>query len=166
MEITKPNDIFAISTMAPDVNAYDLLHSEMTPDNTSFLDKETYKNTDLAKKAFTGEDGKFNDLAFTQAYNNAANLYAEISNDKYLRNSLEWDAYDYMRPIHTKTRLNTAEIVQDINPYENLYGRTSLNSIDPGKLSKRELAQKSEVFDMSSGKFLGKSANDLGLLGA
>ncbi len=166
MEITKPNDIFAISVVTPDVNNYDLLKSDIHSDNTSFFDKDTYKNTDFVKKAFTDENGKFDDLKFNQAYTKASKLFTEMSNDKFLKNNLEWDAYDFMRPLDSKTKKESITIEKDINPYKNLYGRTSLHSIDPGKFSMRELAQQSQIFDTKEGKFLDKSANDLGLLGS
>ena len=166
MEITKPNDIFVTSVVTPDVNAYDLLKSNIQPENTSFFDKETYKNSDFVKKAFTDNNGKFDDLKFNEAYTKASKLFTELSNDKFLKNNLEWDAYDFMRPLDSKTKKESVEIEKDVNPYGNLYGRTSLHSVDPGKFSMRELAQQSQIFDTKEGKFLDKTANDLGLLGS
>ena len=166
MEITKPNDIFVTSTLAPDVNVLDLIQSNILPNNTSFLDKETYKNTDFAKKAFIGEDGNFDELKFNESYNKAANLFAELSDDNFLKDKIEWDQYDVMRDPKSNTKQQALLISKDINPYKNLYGRSSLTSITPGELSLRELAQKSKIFDIKSNKFLEKSANDLGLLGA
>lgn len=166
MEITKPNDIFVTSTLAPSVNVYDLLKSDITPDNTSFFDKDTYKNTEFAKKAFKDDNGNFDELKFNDAYLKASNLYTELSNDKLLRKNLEWDAYDFMRPIDSKTKKESIAITKDINPYKDLYGRTALHSIDKGKFSLRELAQKSQIYDTKKGYFLDKTANDLGLLGS
>ena len=166
MEINKPNDIFVISSLDPEANVYDLANSDIIPDNTMFLDKETYKNTDFAKKNFVDESGNFDNIKFDNAYNKAANLYSELSNDKFLKDNLEWDAFDLMRPVNSKTKVQTLTIAKDINPYKNLYGRTSLDSISEGTSSIRELAQKSKIYDTKSGKFLDKSANDLGLLGS
>lgn len=166
MEIKKPNDILVTLVLEPNANVYDLRKSNILPDNTSFLDKETYKNTEFVKKAFTDKDGIFNDKEFNNAYNKAAYLYAEVSNDQHLADALEWDAHDFMRPVGSKSKEATIEIVRDINPYGNLYGRTSLQSIDTGNLSIRELSQKSKVFDPSTGKELDYSPNELGLFGA
>ena len=166
MEITKPNDIFVLSTLNSDLNSNDLLKSNILPDNTSFLDKDAYKSTEFVQKAFTGEDGKFDEIKFNDIYNKSAKLYEEISNDEFLKNNLEWDSYDLVRDPRSKTRSRNLEISKDINPYKNLYGRTSFDSIDKGDLSIRELAQKSKIFDTKSGKFLDKSANDLGLFGS
>lgn len=166
MDLTKPNDIFVTSTLDPNVNVNDLLVSGISPDNTSFFDEDSYKNNDFVKKAFTDDKGNFDDVKFNAAYNNAANLYSELSNDKFLKDNLTYDAYDFMRPLDTKTKQEVVQISTDINPYKSLYGRTGLHSIDEGNLSIRELAQQNKIFDTETGKFLDKSANDLGLFGS
>jgi len=167
MEINKPNDILVTLLLTPDANVFDLNKSNINPDNTSLFDKETYKNSDFVKKAFTDSEGKFNDEAFNNAYLKASELYLESSNDKYLVNALEWDENNLMRPVGSKTFQPTAKIVKDIdNPEGNVYGRTSFNSIDKGDFSARELAQKSKVIDYKTGKEFDFTPNDLGYLGS
>src|SRR5574344_3164729 len=130
MEINKPNDIFVTSTLAPDANVLDLIHSNILPDNTSFLDKESYKNTDFAKKTFVNENGDFDELKFNETYNKAANLFAELSDDTFLKNKIEWDQYDVMRDPKSSTKQQALLVSKDVNPYKNVYGRSSLTSID------------------------------------
>jgi len=166
MEITKPNDIFVLSTSVPDLNVFDLTKSNMNSDNTALLPKDAYKNTTFAKEAFKDDKGNFDDIAFDKAYNKAVNVFAELSDDEFLKNSIEWDAANNMRPTNAKIRQENVLITKDFNPAKNLYGRTSLTSISPGKFSLRELQQQGKIFDTNSNKFLDKSANDLGLFGA
>ena len=166
MDIKKPNDIFATTLITPDVNVYDLAHSEFSADNTSLFSKGEYKAEDFVQKAFTNESGEFDDLAFNAAYKRATDLYTDMSNSEHLINNLEWDAYDFMRPIDTESKLQSIEITRDKNPYKNLYGRSQLDSVDLGELSIRELAQKSKIFDTETGKETDQSANDYGLFGS
>jgi hypothetical protein len=89
MDITKPNDILVTSMLTPDVNVYDLAKSNISPDNTSFLSKEEYKESEFIQKAFTNEQGDFDDIQFNNSYNSAAKLFNEISNDNHLTSNLE-----------------------------------------------------------------------------
>ena len=166
MELNKPNDMFVTSILTPDVKVLDLLSSEITSDNTSFFNKEQYKDTKFVKEAFKNEEGNFDELKFNDAYTKAAELFEELSSDNFLKNNLEWDAFDLTKPTDAKVKQNDLKIEQDLNPYKSLYGRTSLNSVDAGDLTIRELAQQSKIFDTKSGKFEEKSANDLGLFGS
>lgn len=167
MEIKKSNDILVTLLLTPDANIFDLHKSNINPDNTSLFDRETYKNSDFVKKAFTDQEGKFNEEAFNNAYLKASELYLESSNDRYLVNALEWDENDLMRPVKAKTFKPSAEIVRDLdNPDNNVYGRTAFNSIDKGAFSKRELAQRNKVVDYKTGKEFDFTPNDLGYFGS
>lgn len=162
VDIKKPNDIFVAVLNTPDANVFDLKKSNMTPENTSLYSKDTYKESDYIKKYFTGEDGKFDEKAFDNAYLRAYNLYAESSDDKFLAKALQWDANDLLRPIGSNVADNRPVISKDIyNPDQSLYGRTSLNSVDPGLLSMREIAQTQKVKDYKTGKDLDYTPNDL-----
>jgi hypothetical protein len=56
-ELNKQNDIFVASVLTPDINVFDLQKSNILPDNTSFFDKDTYKNSDFVKKTFVDDKG-------------------------------------------------------------------------------------------------------------
>lgn len=166
MDIQKPNDIFVTSTLVPDLNIHDLLKSNIVADNTALLDKDSYKNTEFVKKEYTNDQGVFDDIKFNAAYDKAASLYTDLSNTNYLKNNIEYDPYDFYRPIDSKVKHPSLIIEKDINPYKNIYGRTGFDSIDKGELSVRELSQKSNIFDPEIGKFIDKTPNDLGLFGS
>ena len=117
----KQNDIFAAVLQLPDANVYDLVNSEMNPENTQLLDKDFYKNSEIVKNTFVDSNNKFDEIAVDNAYNKAFSLYNEVIND---------EQYNVI-PSLTK----------DINPFKNEYSRDSIGSITPSKLSIREIAQ-------------------------
>lgn len=163
-EITKPNDMFAAILQTPDVSVFDLAKSDITLNNTQLLSKDFYKSTDIVKSSFTDDKGNFNDLAFNNAYNQAALKYSELGNDQQLAKALEWDPYDFTAPLEGKHFDVRPVISKDINPFKDEYSRVGLNSTSPGELSIKELAQKSNIFDSETNTWLNKSANDLSIL--
>lgn len=163
-EITKPNDMFAAILQTPNVSVFDLAKSNITLENTQLLSKDFYKSSDVVKSAFSDDKGNFNDLAFNDAYSQAALKFTEIGNDQQLVKALEWDPYDFTAPIESKHFDVRPTIIKDINPYKSEYGRTSIDSIDLGKLSIKELAQNSKVYDIDKKTWSDKSANDLSIL--
>lgn len=159
--IKKPNDLFAAVLQLPDVNLFDLAKSDISTDNTQLLSKDYYKNNSNVKKLFEDERGKFNEVAFDNAYNRAALLYNDLGNDEQLVKMLEWDPYDFTAPIGGKEFDIRPTITRDINPYKNLYSRSSINSIDTNDLSLRELAQTGKIYDTEKNEWIDKSANEL-----
>lgn len=160
-EITKPNDIFAAVLQAPDLNVFDLAKSNMSLENTQLQSKDFYKTNDVVKQAFTKEDGNFDELAFNNAYNKAAQTYSELGNDEQLVQALEWDPQDFTAPLEGKHFDVRPTITKDVNPFKNYYSRTGVNSIDVNDFSLRELAQQGKVYDPISKTWSDKSANEL-----
>ncbi|MDO4465483.1 MAG: hypothetical protein Q4C49_00535 [Bacillota bacterium] len=73
--IEKPNDIFVATLSNPNATSLDLLQNNINVNNTALLSRDQYKNTPLAKKVFTTEDGSFNEDAFNKAYDIAEQKY-------------------------------------------------------------------------------------------
>ena len=67
--ITKPNDMFAAVMQLPDANVYDLVKSNVFPDNTQLLDKDFYKTSKVVQDTFKDNQGKFNEILFVTKYN-------------------------------------------------------------------------------------------------
>lgn len=167
MELKKPNDIFVATLNNPTATTYDLMSSEINPDNTSLYSKDEYKNSPFVKKTFTMEDGSFDDLSFDKFYQVAQGHYEKMTNENYL-NSLDevwYSPFDVTRPKEAKTFNVSAEFAKDINPFKQTYGRTSVFSVDESDLSMRELAQQGKIFDIEKGQFLEESVNDRSILG-
>lgn len=161
-QIIKPNDMFAAVLTTPNVTLFDLAHSNIAPENTQLLSKDFYKNSSIVKESFTGEDGKFNELAFENAYNQAMNLYSDLGSDIQMAKALEWDPMDFTAPLGSRKIDVNPIYTKDFNPEKNLYSRSYLNSIDQGNLTKRELAQAGKIYDQKTGEWSKVSANDLG----
>ena len=149
MEINKPNDIFVTTIDSPTATTYDIMSAGITPDNTSLLQKDAYKTTKFIQDTFKTPDGKFDDLAFNSAYNLAANHFQQMSDDSFLKdlNTIQYSPFDITRPKNAQTFKVDVEFGKDINPFQTLYGRTGVNSVDESPLSRRELAQQSKIFD-------------------
>ena len=153
MEITKPNDIFVTTLNNPEATPYELLSNNVNGDNTSLFTKEAYKQSEYVQEKFKGEDGKFNDSAFEDAYKLAENKYYNLTNDEYLKSldEIEYSPFDITRPKNAKTFNVSSVMEKDYNPYKVLKGWTGFGSIDENKLSLRELAQQNKVYDPDSG---------------
>lgn len=163
MEIRKPNDIFVATINNPQATTYDLMTLDLNPDNTDLLSKDEYKESKYVKDMFTGEDGKFNDIAFDNAYTAAAYHFQEMTDDKYIQSlsEVQYSPFDITRPKDAKTFNVNVEFAKDFNPFKDRYSRSGINSIDPSSFSLRELAQQSKVFDPKTNSWSEKSANDL-----
>jgi hypothetical protein len=159
--INKPNDLFVAVLELPDVNLFDLSKSEINTDNTQLLSKDYYKNNPNIQKLFKDDTGKFNDVAFDNAYNRASLLYNDLGNDEQLAKMLQWDPYDFTAPAQGRHFDIRPVITKDVNPYKNYYSRTGINSIDTNDLSLRELAQTGKIYDVEKDEWSDKSANEL-----
>lgn len=167
MEIQKPNDILVATINNPNSSTYDLMSAGLTPDNTSlFPDKEVYKQSDYIKELFT-QDGKFDDIAFNNAYSVASKHYEDMSNEAYLKSlsEVEYSPFDITRPAKSKTFKVNVDFEKEINPFRQTYSKIGINSIQDSDLSLREIAQQEKIFDPKTNTWSEKSANDLSLLG-
>jgi len=167
MEIQKPNDILVAVINNPNSSTYDLMSTGLNPDNTSFFkNKDEYKNSNFIKEAFKDESGKFDDIAFDNFYNLAANHYNNMSQEVYLKSldEVEYSPFDITRPKEAKTFKVSVDFQKEINPFKQVYSRTGVNSIDESPLSLREIAQQEKVYDPESKTWSEQSANDLSLL--
>lgn len=150
----------------PNATTFDLMSNDINPENTSLYNKDDYKNTKFVQDRFKTEDGKFDDLAFNNFYNLAANRYQEMTNDDYLKslNEVQYSPFDITRPAGAKVFKVDVEYSKDFNPYRQLYSRTAINSIDESEFSLRELAQQERIFDPRTNTWSKSIANDIGLI--
>lgn len=124
MEITKPNDILVATLNSPAATSYDLMTNNILGKNTSLYTKDEYKESKYIQDAFKKEDGKFDDLAFDNAYNLAKQKYDEITNDEYMKNleGIQYSPFDITRPKDAKTYNVGTIYSEDINPLKQLKG--------------------------------------------
>ncbi len=167
MELKKPNDIFVATINNPMATTYDLMSSEINPENTSLYTKDEYKEFPFIKKMFTTEDGNFDNLSFDKFYDVAEGHYNRLTEVDYL-NSLDqvwYSPFDITRPKEAKTFNVSVEYGKDFNPFKQTYGKTDVFSVDESNFSLRELAQRGKIFDTEKGEFLEESVNDRSVLG-
>lgn len=161
MEIKKPNDVFVAVLQKPDANIFDLSASQMDLSNTQLLKPEEYKRLDKVNEIFKNDKGVFDESKFNTFYNHAANLYQEMASEKQLGKYLEYDPMNFTAPIDRKTIDVRPVAREDFNPYKQYYSKTGVNTITDNGYSLRELAQQGEIFDVTTGEWIEKSAQDL-----
>lgn len=164
----KENDILVSTLLNPTANINDLIHAGINSDNTQLLSPDEYKSSDFIKKAFTGDDNKFNEEAFTKAYMMAAKAYSDLNSKTIvddLKQFIEYNQKDIYAPTNAKFKTPTYNISRVSNPYESITGIDSLFGTAESHKSVRELAQKNKIYDSETGEYLDKSAEDLGLFG-
>lgn len=168
-EVQKPNDIFVSTVLNPESSLLELSQAGVTPDNTGFLSIDDYKNTNFVKKSFTDDKGNFNNDAFQKAYVMAADNYKALTDKSYVKNlekNVEYNPNSRFKPVGAKEQDLSVGLQLVKNPYHTKKGISSMYGETPSNLSIRELAQDSKIFDTTAGKFIDKSANDLGLFGS
>lgn len=162
--MNKQHDWFAANLFQPDFSSDDFYDIGITPDNTEIKSKDAYKDIPEVIDAFT-VNGKFDDNAFTQFYNNALSSYNKYSKsefDKKILENYEWDPNDWMAPIGASTRDVSAKFVLGKNnPTKIESGIEALGIRSESNFSNRELAQANEVRDANGNK-LGYTPNERG----
>lgn len=163
----KENDIFVSTLFNPESNTNDLAQAGLNTTNTQFLSADDYKTSEFVKKAFTNQEGKFDEEAFSKAYMAAAYKYNDLAfqNTAQGIKDLEYNSTDIYAPAGAKTKTPSYTIERITNPYESITGLRSLFGTAESNKSTRELAQKSAIYDTATGQYLDKSAEDLGLIG-
>ena len=166
-EIKKPNDIFVATLLNPNVSNLDLIQADINPENTGFLSMDDYKKSKFVQESFT-KDGKFDNIAFEQAYIMAAKKYEDFTDEDFYKNlekEVEYNDLDIFRPMGSKTLDLSPELTVINDPFKSKRGLSSMRSVTSSDLSIRELAQQSKIWENKTNKWLDKSPNDLGFFG-
>lgn len=166
-KITKPNDILVATIQAPNATTLDLLQNNINASNTGLLSPEEYKNTPLVKKAFTDENGVFNEEVFNNAYYQAYQKFNDLNDEDILKNignDLEHSPVDRFAPLSSKTREVSAQYGRLRNPMQRMYGIEGINKISESSKTREEIAQSNRIFDPTTGKFLDETPEDMSLL--
>ena len=96
MEETKRNDFFATLINNPDLTIKDLKDNDITPDNSSLLSKDEYKNMEAVKNCseFLDDNGNFDDNKFDEYYKSAQILYNNYDQVELLQKLSKEQLYD------------------------------------------------------------------------
>lgn len=162
-EVKKPNDIFVATLKAPQASVLDLYQNSLTPDNTSFLSPEEYKNTPLVQKIFTKDD-VFDEQSFTQAYLLAAQKYQDLTNKKAvdeLEKQLEYSSASRYKPLGANIKSNDSKYENLVNPLGYSYGINGINKKGDPLYTEEENAQSNRIFDPKNNKWLDETPESM-----
>lgn len=161
----KQHDFLATLVKNPDLTIDDLRENDITPDNSSFLSKDEYKNNPNVIEAFKDESGKFDEKKFNTYYDNARVLYANYASDELVNNintNFTYGPDAWFAPEDAVYRNDNPIIYLNKLPSSTSQGISYITEElnDTKDLSIRELAQKEKVYNYETGKWLDWTPND------
>ena len=167
MEETKRNDFFATLINNPDLTIKDLKDNDITPDNSSLLSKDEYKNMEAVKNCseFLDDNGKFDDNKFDEYYKSAQILYNNYDQVELLQKLSKEQLYDphmWYAPDTAKYK-EVSPVVQVNNTTTNdAYGISFLpeTARNQNNFSIREIAQTQKVYNTETGEWEDWTPND------
>lgn len=159
MEQTNKTDWIDLVIHNSDKGFTDFALAGVTEKNLTLKNEDFYKAIPEIKDRFTDQNGNFNNDAFNKFYDGMAKMYNDyIDKDAALQAYASDYSIDDMRNRH---RLTGAIYINRVsNPDHYSKGLSGIWDIKESDLSKRELAQQSEVQDWKTGKSLGWTPND------
>ncbi len=142
------NDAFVAYLSNPNAETRDYILSGLTSDNTQLLKKSEYEELPFFKKAFTDQEGVFNQKAFDDAYAAASDKYFEMADEKAFQNALEWNPGGRYVPEDANIRdVNSFEVNRVKNSNKTSLGLTGFNQEGPQIKTEEELAQMGKIWD-------------------
>ena len=163
--MNKQNDWLVASLNNPDFTVSDFKNiSDLSLDNTQFLNKELYKSSNFIRnqKQFQDENGNFSEKKFDKFYEDAASSFKDFSIEDTV-DDYQYSMWDPSRPKNGKIKSINFNIATVKNPDHFKIGIEGINVTTLSDKTKRELAQNSKIFDPSTGQFLDHSVNDISL---
>lgn len=135
----------------------------VSTDNTQFLSKETYMNSQFIKDAFSDDEGNFLKDDFEKFYTQLATKWNSLQEQTY-EQGLELDPFDtsLTRPGHRQAKLNIS-LSENFNPDRIQIGVEGfLTMSDPTK-SRAEIGQSNFIYDTENQKFKTETPEDYAL---
>ena len=160
----KENDWIIASMNNPQFDAADFQAvAGMNLANTQLLSKEEYKKSSaITNSPLFQTNGSFDSQKFDDFYNSRIVSYNEFAADSALDN-YEYDMWDTRRPANGRVKDPQFQMTRYPNPDHISIGIEGPNVESASEYSRRELAQRSKIFDTKEGKFRNESVNDLSL---
>ncbi len=165
-EINKENDILVSTLLNPTADVTDLIANGINGVNTGLLSEDDYKKSKFVQKAFTDQNGVFDNEQFQKAYDLATNKFNELQSIQTytdLNSYAKYDQNDIYAPLQSNKTSQDYKIQKVKNPLHVSEGVTTLFSKGESDKSLRELAQQHKVWDPENQKWLDHTAEDLGL---
>lgn len=145
----RENDLMLNMVANPTFSLADFGSVGLTAENTSLQSPEYYKNNPFIQKQFTKEDGRFDDKAFNNMYQNAQLGFQIMASDKAnqaMQRQLEYAVSNISAPPEKRKSLRDMYKVHTVaNPTKQSYGLIGWGEQSQRQFSNDELAQKSKV---------------------
>ena len=158
----KQNDWLVATLNNPTFEVGDFQHIlDMNLDNTQMLSKDQYlKSRYIRENPIFQTDGQFDNSKFDSFYSQQLQRFGEFSTEKTIDN-YEYSMWDVMRPKEGRVKEETVQFDVIANPEHIRVGVEGFNAVTYSDQSKKELAQKSKIYDSKTGQFLNKSVDDI-----
>lgn len=161
----KQNDWIVATLNNPEFTAADFKNIQnLSLDNTQLLSKDEYLKSPFItnNSAFSNSDGTFNKDKFNSFYNEQAQKFKDFQQDSSLDNYTYgfWDTANVGKPNTSKPKIGIDLV---LNPEHISTGVVGQGMRGEREWSDMELAQRQKIFDTSSKKEKGYSANDASL---
>lgn len=161
----KQNDWIVAKINNPEYDAQDFKYiSDLTLDNTQFLPKNAYIDSDLVtkNKQFQNDKGEFKESLFDTFYAKAASDFQDFSAENEI-DDYQYSMWDVRRPKNGKVKDIGFTLETVKNPDHNRVGAYGFNQITPSGKSRRELAQNSRIYDPATNTWSEDTVNDISL---
>lgn len=157
------NDWLALFMFNKGLEVDKLPNLGITASNTDLKPKDDYMNIPEVQERFKNKDGSFDQDAFDKYYDGALKTYNEFVSDEFDKELVDeyiYAPYDLSVLNPEDVKLPEVYVRKVANPTAKTYGMTMLGIEDPGRLSIREAAQNSKVWDYDSKEWLDFTPND------
>lgn len=161
--MAKQNDWIIASLNNPDFSPMDFkVVADMNLSNTQLLSPDKYKKSEeITQHPLFQTNGSFDEGKFNMFYMDQAKKFGEFSAENQIESDpFEYDMWDITRPRSSRVKNPGFQIFKPFNPDHKTTGMFGDETTDSG-YSKKELAQKSKIFDSKTGKWKEESVNDL-----
>ena len=146
----KDHDLFLNMMANPEFSLQDFSDMGFTTDNTGLESKEYYKANSHVQKAFSTENGGFDEAKFNQAYDavlSAYNLMDSINTNESLIKQARWDSDNILVEPSQRSQDSGIQFIQIPNPLKQQTGFITLGRTEEPTLSMDEIAQTQKVYD-------------------
>lgn len=145
----KENDWLLNSLYNPAFTNSDFKAVGINANNTSLLDKETYKNSEtIRNNPLLQTDGKFDEAKFDIVYNNVLESYNKLSSDTYNEDVMANATFfrdNIFAPVEKREQGPQIEVTKVTNPYRQTKGIIDIDRWGPRTKTEMELAESEKV---------------------
>jgi hypothetical protein len=171
---TQSADWMSVQLQAPDKSLADIYSMGVDPNSTTLQDKNFYKGTKKIQSMFTQPNGQFDDKAFNQFYNNAAQSFNNYQKGDFDLGNVTtdlWNDTPLARSLGAPINKNPTKVsLVSADPFTNLktaqksfFGLNEIGKWTAPKKSLAEVAQGQKVMDGVTGKELDYTPEDTNL---